>query len=83
MSDRPHAMNDEILSAFLDDELPPDRVAALLEALRDGAPGSAELRDRLTVLQLIKDAVGGVEAPDDGFTLRILARLRAHRSAGS
>lgn len=74
-------MNDEILSAFLDDELPPDRVAALLEALQHGAPGSAELRDRLTVMQLIKDAVGGVEAPDDGFTLRILARLRTQRSA--
>ncbi|MFN7641713.1 MAG: hypothetical protein ACK5PW_01270 [Burkholderiales bacterium] len=70
-------MNDEILSAFLDDELPPDRVAALLDALQEGVPGSAELRDRLTVMQLIKDAVSGVEAPDDGFTLRILARLRA------
>jgi hypothetical protein len=74
-------MNDEILSAFLDDELPPDQVAALLEALRDGAPGSAELRDRLTVMQLIKDAVGGAEAPDNGFTLRILARLHTHRGA--
>ncbi len=74
-------MNDEILSAFLDDELPPDRVAALLEALGEGAPGSAELRDRLTVMQLIKDAVGGVEAPDEGFTLRILARLRRPRDA--
>jgi negative regulator of sigma E activity len=74
-------MNDEILSAFLDDELPPERVGALLVALQDDAPGSAELRDRLTVMQLIKDAVGGVEAPDDGFTLRILARLRAERAA--
>jgi hypothetical protein len=74
-------MNDEILSAFLDDELLPDRVAALLEALREGAPGSAELRDRLSVMQLIKDAVGGIEAPDDGFTLRILERLRTHRDA--
>ena len=74
-------MNDEILSAFLDDELPPDRVGPLLEALQEGVPGAAELRDRLTVMQLIKDAVGGVEAPDDGFTLRILARVRAHRTA--
>ena len=72
-------MNDEILSAFLDDELPPERVAALLEALREGAPGSAELRDRLSVMQLIKDAVGGIEAPDDGFTLCILERLRSQR----
>lgn len=73
-------MNDEILSAFLDDELPPDRVDALLRALQSGVPGATELRDRLTVMQLIKDAVAGVEAPDDGYTLRILARLHAHRS---
>lgn len=77
MSDR--AMNDETLSAFLDDELPAARVAELLGAVRPDAPGAAELRDRLTVLQLIKDAVGGVEAPDDGFTLGILARLERHR----
>jgi hypothetical protein len=31
-------------------------------------------------MQLIKDAVAGVEAPDDGFTLRILRRLDAHRA---
>jgi len=72
-------MNDETLSAFLDDELPPDRVGELLAVVRSDAPGAAEVRDRLTVLQLIKDAVGGVEAPDDGFTVRILARLRRHR----
>ncbi|HYF59675.1 MAG TPA: hypothetical protein VEA81_12040 [Burkholderiaceae bacterium] len=72
-------MNDDLLSAFLDDELPPERVAELLDALRADAPGSSGLRDRLTTLQLIKDAVGGVEAPDDGYTLRILARLDAHR----
>ena len=72
-------MNDETLSAFLDDELPPDRVGELLAGVRSDAPGAAEVRDRLTVLQLIKDAVGGVEAPDDGFTIRILARLRRHR----
>lgn len=75
-------MNDEILSAFLDDELPPDRVGQLLRALQEDAPGAAELRDRLTVMQLIKDAVAGVEAPDDGYTLRILARLRAQRAGG-
>lgn len=78
MSDQ--SMNDETLSAFLDDELPPERVADLLGAVRADAPGAADLRDSLTVLQLIKDAVGGIEAPDDGFTLRILARLERHRS---
>ena len=70
-------MNDEILSALLDDELPPEQVAALLAALREAAPQAAMLRDRLTVMQLIKDAVGGIEAHDDGYPLRILGRLRA------
>ncbi len=73
-------MNDETLSAFLDDALPPERLAELLAALAPGAPGAAEARDRLTTLQLIKDALVGIEAPDDGFTLRILARLAAHRT---
>jgi hypothetical protein len=75
-------MNDDTLSAFLDDELPIERVDALLAALRDGAPGAAEARDRLSTLQLIKDAVAGIEAPDNGFTLRILRRVderRRHR----
>jgi hypothetical protein len=73
-------MNDETLSAFLDDELPPERVAELLSCVAPGAPGAADARDRLTTVQLIKDAVAGVEAPDDGFTLRILRRLDAHRA---
>lgn len=72
-------MNEDTLSAFLDDELPPSRVGELLDALRAGAPGADEIRDGLTLLQLIKDALAGVEAPDDGFTLRILGRLDAHR----
>jgi len=75
-------MNDELLSTFLDDELPPERVAELLAAVRPDAPGAEERRDRLTVLQLIKDAVGGVEAPDDGYTAGILRRLEAHRRVG-
>jgi len=74
-------MNDDTLSAFLDDELPAERVDALLASLRDGAPGADEARDRLTTLQLIKDAVAGVEAPDNGFTVRILRRLDEHRRA--
>jgi hypothetical protein len=72
-------MNDETLSAFLDDELPPERVAELLARLAADAPGSADARERLTTLQLIKDALAGIETPDDGYTLRILARLDAHR----
>lgn len=72
-------MNDETLSAFLDDELPPERVADLLARLAPDAPGSADARDRLTTMQLVKDALAGLEVPDDGFTLRILARLDARR----
>jgi hypothetical protein len=72
-------MNDQILSDFLDDELPPDRVGELIDALRREAPGADDRRDRLTVFQLIKDAVSGVEAPDDGYSLRILARIEARR----
>ena len=72
-------MNDDDLSAFLDDALPPEGVALLLARLAPDAPGSGEARDRLTTLQLIKDAVAGIEAPDDGYTRRILARLDAHR----
>lgn len=74
-------MNDQILSDFLDDELPPDRVGELIDALRREAPDSADRRDRLTTFQLIKDAVSGVEAPDDGYTLRILARIEARRNS--
>lgn len=73
-------MTEDTLSAFLDDELPPARVGELLDALRADTPDAPEMRDRLNVLQLIKDAVAGVEAPDDGFSLRILARLAVHRS---
>jgi hypothetical protein len=71
-------MNDETLSAFLDDALPPEQVGALLQALRGDSPQAAALRDRLTVMLLINDALAGIEAQDDGYTLRILARLREH-----
>ena len=47
-------MNDDTLSSFLDDDLPPARVGELLDALRADAPGAAETRDRLSTLQLIK-----------------------------
>ena len=69
-------MNDGILSAFLDDEPPTDRVGALPGASREDAPESAGRRDLLVVLQCVKDAMAGFEAPEDGLTLGILARLR-------
>jgi hypothetical protein len=72
--------HDDPIAEFVDDALPPGRVDALLDAVRDGVPGAAGRRDRLTTLQLIRDAIAGVEAPDDGFTLRVLSRLAAHRA---
>ena len=41
----------------------------------------AALRDELTTQQLIRDALGGgLRSLDDGYTLRILARLRADQN---
>jgi hypothetical protein len=60
------------LSRFLDSDLSADECSALLEQLRSDAGA----RDALTILQLVRDAVGGVPALDDGYTLRILKRLQ-------
>ena len=64
------------LSRFLDSDLSSDECSALLERLRSDPAA----RDQLTVMQLVRDAVAGVRALDDGYTLRILARVR--RAAG-
>jgi hypothetical protein len=61
-----------LLSRFLDADLSADECHALLERLR----GDADARDSLTIMQLVRDAVGGVPALDDGYTLRILKRLK-------
>lgn len=60
------------LSRFLDSDLSAEECGALLDQLRSDAGA----RDALTVLQLVRDAVGGVPALDDGYTLRILKRLK-------
>ncbi len=61
-----------LLSRFLDSDLSADECSHLLERLR----GDADARDSLTIMQLVRDAVGGVPALDDGYTLRILKRLK-------
>jgi negative regulator of sigma E activity len=66
------------VSRLLDGDLSPSELEALLARLA----GDAQLRDEVTVQQLVRDAVAGVRALDDGYTLRILARLRAQRDAG-
>jgi negative regulator of sigma E activity len=68
----------ETLSALIDGEVMADEMGAALARLRaDGAS-----RDDLTVYQLIADALAGHRALDDGYTVRILARLAAHRAGG-
>lgn len=66
--------NDEIYSAILDGEVAPDELGAALAALRS----ARDQRDAVTTYQLIKDAIAGHRVLDDGYTLRILARLREH-----
>jgi negative regulator of sigma E activity len=59
-------------SRLLDGDLTPAELAALLERLKY----DAALRDEVAVQQLIRDGLSGLRALDDGYTLRILARLR-------
>ena len=67
--------NKELLSALLDGEISPDELGVTLASLRAGK----DERDAVTVYQLINDAMSGVRVLDDGYTVRILARLEAHR----
>ena len=74
-------MTDQIreqMSALIDGEITPDELGGALARLH-ADPGS---RDHVTVYQLIADALAGHRALDDGFTVRILARLAAHRAGG-
>jgi hypothetical protein len=57
---------------LLDGDLTPQELERLLDRLRD----DPTLRDEVTLRQLVRDAVTGVRALDDGYTLRILERLR-------
>lgn len=69
-------MNDA--SRLLDGDLSEAELTAVLERLKH----DAALRDEVAAQQLVRDAVAGMRTLDDGYTLRILARLRrAQRSA--
>ena len=70
-SNDPAALSTQV-SRFLDSDLSAAECAQLLERLRTDPVA----RDQLTVLQLVRDAAAGVRALDDGYTLRILQRLR-------
>lgn len=63
------------VSRFLDSDLSADECALLLERLR----ADPAARDLLTVTQLVRDAVAGVRALDDGYSLRILQRVARGR----
>ena len=70
--------NNELISAMLDGEISPDELGSALARLRS----AREERDAVTVYQLIKDSVGGIRVLDDGYSVRILARLAKHRANG-
>ncbi len=59
-------------SRLLDGDLTDTELTALLQRLKH----DAALRDELAVQQLVRDSVAGVQALDNGYTLRILQRLR-------
>jgi negative regulator of sigma E activity len=60
------------VSLLLDGELAPGEVKAVLE----GTAADPLQRDRYTVYGLVGDALRGNSTPDDGFTIRILDRMR-------
>jgi negative regulator of sigma E activity len=60
------------VSQLLDGQLDDAHVKPVL----DEVAANAELRDRYTVYGLIGDALRGNGTPDDGFTLRILERMK-------
>jgi negative regulator of sigma E activity len=59
-------------SRLLDGELTAAELTTLLERLKH----DAAFRDEVSARQLIRDSLAGLRTLDDGYTLRILARLR-------
>ena len=63
-------------SRLLDGDLTAHELTLLLKRLQH----DAALRDEVAAQQLIRDGLAGLRTPDDGYTLRILARLRQART---
>ncbi len=64
---------------LLDGDLTREELTTLLERLKH----DAALRDEIAAQQLVRDGLAGLRTLDDGYTLRILARLhRAQTGAG-
>ncbi len=70
-------MNDA--SRLLDGDLTEAELTLLLARV----PHDAALRDEITAQQLVRDAVAGVRSLDDGYTQRILARIRLEQARGT
>lgn len=63
------------VSLLLDGQLPAEPTKQVLET----TAADADLRDRFTVYGLVGDALRGNATPDDGFTRRLLERMRRER----
>jgi negative regulator of sigma E activity len=65
-------------SRLLDGDLTAAELTTLLERLKH----DAALRDEVAAHQLIRDGLAGLRTLDDGYTLRILAKLRRAQKSG-
>ncbi len=65
-------------SRLMDGDLSAAELATLLERLNH----DAAFRDEINIEQLRRDALAGLRTPDDGYSLRILTRLREFRAQG-
>ena len=63
-------------SRLLDGDLTAEELTALLARLKH----DAALRDEVAAQQLVRDSLAGLRTLDDGYTLRILARLGQARA---
>jgi negative regulator of sigma E activity len=70
-------MNDA--ARLLDGELTATELTTMLDRLKH----DAALRDDVAAQQLIRDGLAGLRTPDDGYSLRILARLRRAQTGGA
>ena len=59
-----------------------DLTAAELTTLLDRLKHDAALRDEVGVQQMIRDGLAGLRTPDDGYMLRIIARLHRAQMGG-
>lgn len=59
-----------------------DLTAAELTTLLDRLKHDVALRDEVAAQQLIRDGLAGLRTLDDGYTLRILAKLRRAQKSG-